>query len=263
MEYKKAMNIGVVTPEMMTQLDIINRYKKDRNVLLICVDGLDSSGKAYIVKSLTKKLLQFVQGNKHIDINFKTVAFPRYETLWGKQIRYNLDNITGENRDNVKHSRLYIEDRIDYFMANYNPGTPKHDIEVIITDRGPISNLICNLHQFKSVGEKNKYMNDAMTECLTYSYDKIYIIHRADENGAKTHREYLKADKASREVDLNESEDNQAKFNDNIMKLKASKSLNKLNLCEYINIGDSEATAQSIFADISVSIMKMLDDLNK
>lgn len=261
----------IITREMMMQLDTINANIKYHPTDTYGIDGLDSAGKNTILNKMLPHILTKVNklkvdmGDEFDDddelISLKQVSFPRYETIWGRQIHHNLHSIEPKDRNNIEHSRLYIHDRIDYFNANTNSFNKPSKLRLIITDRTPISNLVCNLHLFKSVAAKNRYINDALTEICTYGYKKIFILCRLTAEGAVKHREYMGIDKSSRVIDKNESEKNQVQFNNNIKTLMDIKELSPY--CEFIDIGSSSEIAFYIASCInkqSVNVERFFKD---
>lgn len=243
----------IITPEMMHDMDIINGMKKRIPVMnMFGIEGLDSSGKDTCSRMIMAKMVscgrRMLWGDESAPLIFKE-SFPRYNTVYGGKIKYLLHNVPQEDRDNIEMNKLYVLDRIDYFKSIINPVTMKgfESPVLVITDRSPIANMVCNLHTL-SVSDQNKLLDATLTEIYTYGYNQIYLFTRLTPRGADKHNQYLSKDKDDRVVDFNESKEKQIQFSQNIRKLMKIKAFEEL--VTFIDIDDSAVNTEIIFADI-------------
>lgn len=244
----------IITPEMMHDMDIINGMRKRIPVLnMFGIEGLDSSGKDTCSRMIMSKIIscgkKMLWTDKSVTPIIFKESFPRYNTTYGAMIKDELHNTPQEDRDNINMSKLYVLDRIDYFKSIMNPVTMKgfESPALIITDRSPIANLVCNLHTL-SVSEQNKLLDSALTEIYTYGYNQIYLFSRLTPAGAAKHNEFMAKDKGDRVVDYNEGKEKQIQFSQNIRKLMKIKEFE--DIITFIDIDESAINTEIIFADI-------------
>ena len=174
--------------------------------MLICIEGIDGSGKG----TVTKKLLETLTQDKEDSVSCTMFSFPNYTgTPYGKIVSRYLNGEFGESTHPYLHNTLYS---IDRFQTKPLLESLLTDNDCVILDRYVPSNVCYSAIKAKSVEERLEVAMHFLTfehESLGLPLpDKIFYLDMptkfAYENIAKKKaREYTNLTHDIHEADFN------------------------------------------------------------
>lgn len=203
----------------------------DRNKLfIISVDGLDVSGKETFCKNLKKVIRKELIEKSLLNVNIKSVSFPRYETNLGSDIKEIL-NQPIEKRDLNKLEGLFSLDRIEFFNTFFKEEYDDSKMNIIICDRYSYANFIYSHiplmkeHDKPSMEEIYRKALEKLESEMTIlpTPDVTIIFNRVSDISRSVHKSLLME---KSEKDKNETEDIQ-EFLSNIINTKLLDTLKK------------------------------------